>query len=118
MNTRRPASLVNGLAWGIVLGLAIAAICLVLRIGPFGLVLLGLLTVFVCSQFSLDDAAPTWGTEVFRARMARQTSPEQRAADIAERKAALSPLRFYHWCGVLLVVAGGATLVWQYLNQS
>ncbi len=103
----------NIAAWAGIIGLACGAVVMVTRLGPVGLVLLGLLTLFICTRLSLDQDAPTWGTEVFKARMANHKSPEQRAAMVEERRAAVSPLRFYRWCGVLLTVAGAAGFAWQ-----
>lgn len=115
--TRPPvSSIANGLAWLVWIGLAALAIVIVLRIGPVGLMLLGLVTLFVCTQFTLDDRTPTWSIEVFRARMARPGSPEQRAADAAEHQASISPLRFYRACGLVLSVAGAAGFLWQCLG--
>ena len=109
-----PGDLANGAAWAVLLGLAAVAVVLVVVLGPFGLVLLGLLTVFVCSQFTLDEHAPGWGRHVFQAGMDAGGPPEQRAARAAERQAALAPVRFYRWCGVVLLLAGVAGLAWQY----
>ena len=114
-----PRSIANTIAWLALIALAALAalaVVIVLRLGPLGLVLLGLMTLFVCSQFSLSDEAPTWGTEVFKARMSRPMSLEQRAAMQAERQSALSPLRFYRWCGVLLTVAGALAFAWQQMQ--
>lgn len=104
----------NVAALAVLGGLAAAAVVLVTYLGPFGLVLLGLLTLLVCTQFALDETAPTWGTEVFRAGMAEGNSPEQRAALAEARRAALSPARFYRGCGAVLVVAGLAGVAWQH----
>lgn len=103
----------NVIAWGVLIILALLAIGLVAVLGPLGLLLLGLATLLVCTLFSLNEETPTWGTEVFRARMDRPMAPEQRAALAEERRAALSPLRFYRWCGIVLAVAGAAGLAWQ-----
>lgn len=84
-----------------------------LRIGPLGLVLLGLLTLFICSQFALHDTIPTTATALFRTEMTRPSSPENRAAEAANRDAIRAPLRFYRGCGVLLVVTGTAILAIQ-----
>jgi hypothetical protein len=109
-----PGGLANGAAWAVLLGLAAMAIVLVVILGPFGLVLLGLLTVFVCSQFTLDEHAPTWGRHVFGAAMDDAVPPEQRAAQAAARQVALSPVHYYRWCGVVLLLAGVAGVAWQY----
>jgi hypothetical protein len=108
-----PSTAANAVAWAVLIGLICVSFVLVVILGPFGLILLGLLTLFVCTSFTLREDTPTWGTEVFRARMERPTSPEQRAARQEEREHALAPVRFYRWCGVVLVVAGIAGFVWQ-----
>lgn len=113
---KRSHAIANALALLALLGLALAALLAVARLGPLGLVILGLLALFICSQVDLDDDAPTWGPAVFRARMARPVSPEQRAAIKAERQAALSPLRFYRICGIVLVVAGAVGFAWEQLR--
>jgi uncharacterized membrane protein YdcZ (DUF606 family) len=105
----------NVFAWIVLIGLIAVAFVMVEILGPFGLVLLGLLTLFVCTQYHLNDDVPAWGTEVFRARMASRGSPEQRAAMREEKRVNMSPLRFYRWCGVVLLVAGVAGFVWQQL---
>jgi hypothetical protein len=50
----------------------------------------------------LYEDAPSWGTEVFRARIASHGSPEQRAAMFDEKRASLSPFGF----------TAGAALCW------
>jgi hypothetical protein len=106
----------NALAWAVMIALLAVAFVLVLAIGPFGLILLGLLTMFVCSSFTLRDDVPTWGTEVFKARMNDDSSPEQRAARREEKRADLSSARFYSQCGIVLIVAGAMGVAWQYLR--
>jgi hypothetical protein len=103
----------NATAWVILIGLIGVAFVMVVVLGPFGLILLGLLTLFVCTSVQLRDETPTWGIEVFKARMASRFTPEQRAAMAEEKARSLAPLRFYRWCGVLLVVAGIAGFAWQ-----
>lgn len=103
----------NAAAWAVIIGLIGAACAMVVIIGPFGLILLGLFTLFVCTSMNLREDAPTWGTDVFRARMTGYGSPEQRAAMLEERRADLSPLRFYSRCGIVLVVAGILGFAWQ-----
>ena len=109
-----PGGIANLGAWAMLVALAGVAVVLVVVLGPFGLVLLGLLTLFVCSQFSLDEHAPTWGRSVFRARLTDALSVEQQAAVTAARRAALSPVRFYGVCGAVLLAAGLAGLAWQH----
>jgi hypothetical protein len=104
----------NVFAWAILIVLIAVAFVMVQILGPFGLVVLGLLTLFVCTQYDLNDDVPSWGTHVFSARMTDRGSPEQRAALREEKRANLSPLRFYRWCGVVLLVAGLAGFAWQW----
>jgi hypothetical protein len=106
----------NAAAWAILIVLIAVAFVLVVILGPFGLILISLLTLFVCTSVSLREDNPTWGPEVFKARIGSHGSPEQRAAQAAEREQALTPLRFYRWCGVVLLVAGIAGFVWQQLH--
>jgi hypothetical protein len=103
----------NAAAWAVLLGLIAVAFVMVVILGPFGLILLGLLTVFVCTSASLREDNPTWGPEVFKSRLGGHSSPEQRAAQAAETGQTLIPLRFYRWCGVALLVAGIASFAWQ-----
>jgi hypothetical protein len=103
----------NAAAWAVIIGLIGLACAMVVIIGPFGLILLGLFTLFVCTSINLREDAPTWGTDVFRARMTDYHSPEQRAAMLEEKRAFLSPLRFYGRCGIALVVAGILGFAWQ-----
>ncbi len=82
----------------------------------FGLIVLGLIILFICTQYHLNDDVPAWGTEVFHARMVSRGSPEQRAAIQEEKRTSMSPLRFYRWSGITLLVAGIAGFVWQQLQ--
>jgi hypothetical protein len=111
-----PGTVANAAAWAVLLGLICIAFVLVIIWGPFVLILLGLLTLFVCTSVDLQQDAPTWGTEVFRARTQAPGSPEQRAAAREEKAQALAPLRFCRWCGVTLIVAGLAGFVWQLMR--
>jgi hypothetical protein len=103
-------------AWVVLIGLIAVAFVMVVILGPFGLILLGLFTLFVCTSIDLGEDVPTWGTEVFKARMLSRGSPEQRAAMLEEKQQAIAPLRFYRWCGVVLTVAGIAGFAWQQLR--
>jgi hypothetical protein len=109
------ATMANAAAWAILIGLIGVAFVMVVILGPFGLILLGLLTVFVCTSAGLREDNPTWGPAVFKSRIVGHRSPEQRAAQAAEREQTLTPLRFYRWCGVALLVAGIAGFAWQRL---
>jgi hypothetical protein len=97
----------------VLLVLIAMAFVMVQVLGPAGLIVLGLITLFICTQYHLNDDVPVAGTEVFRARQANRFSPEQRAAMHEEKRVSLSPLRFYRWCGIALLVAGVAGFVWQ-----
>lgn len=104
-------------AWAVLIALISVAFVMVVILGPFGLILLGLLTLFICISTDLREDVPTWGTEVFRTRSGGGPGcPEQRAAQAANRERALAPLRFYRWCGVVLMVAGIAGFAWQHLR--
>jgi hypothetical protein len=103
----------NVVAWALLLGLTGVAGGMVVILGPFGLILLGLIVLFICTSLSLREDAPTWGTAVFKAQMSGPRSPEQQAADAAEKHSLLSSLRFYRWCGIVLVAAGAAGFAWQ-----
>jgi hypothetical protein len=111
-----PSSVANAFAWAILTGLICIAFVLVVILGPFGLILLGLFTLFVCTSASLREDTPTWATEIFRARTASDTSPEQRAALREERDRNLAPMRYYRWYGIVLIVAGIAGFTWQRLQ--
>ena len=110
------AALVNAAAWAVLIGLIGASFVVVVILGPFGLILLGLVTLFICTSMDLREDTPTWGVQVFKARLERHGSAEQRAAGAAERRQALQPLRFHRWCGLVLLVAGLAGFAWQQLH--
>lgn len=100
------SSAANAIAWAVVMLLIVAGLWLANRLGFIGLLLLGGMTCLVCIMAELDRNAPTWGTEVFKAQMDRRHSPEQKAAALEEDRVFLSPLRFYRWCGVFLMLVG------------
>ena len=102
------------LAFGLFAAFAIVAAVATMYMGPFGLVLLGLLTLLICNQYVLDESAPGWGLAVFRHRMTQTGSATERAASLEARSVALAPVRLYRKAGVLLVVAGAAGLAWRY----
>jgi hypothetical protein len=103
----------NAAAWAVLAVLIAVAFVTVNLLGPAGLVILGLFVLFICTAVNLYVDAPTWGTEVFKARIASPGSPEQRAAVFDEKRVSLSPIRFYRWCGVVLVIAGATGFIWQ-----
>lgn len=104
----------NAAAWGVVAALIGGAVVITDVLGFFGLALLGGMTWLVCLRAEMDQDTPTWGVAVFKARMGSQGSPpEQRAATLDERQTFVSPLRFYRWCGIVLVGVGAAGFIWQ-----
>ena len=109
----RATDIANATAWAAILVLIAFAFVLVHLLGPFGLILLGLGILFVCTSISLREDNPTWGAEVFRAQQAKPNAPEHRAAQIEERTLSRAPLRFYRWCGMALLVAGITGFLWQ-----
>ena len=109
----RAAAIANLVAWTILAGLIALALVMAAALGPFGLVLLGLMTLFVCTSVELREESPTWGVEVFRARQRGDTGPELHGAARHERRRLLGELRFYRWCGVVLLAAGAAGFAWQ-----
>jgi hypothetical protein len=111
-----PNTAANSFAWIAIIFLVVFAGLTVMLLGPFGLIVLGLATLFVCTRFSLDEDAPTWSTAAFQARMLASRSPEEQAAQEAAEVEAMAPLRFYRWCGVVLLVAGIAGFGWQRLH--
>ena len=100
----------NAAAWAFLVAVAFVTVNL---LGPAGLVILGLFVLFICTAVNFYEDAPTRGIEVFKARIASHGSPEQRAAVFDEKRASLSPIRVYRWCGVVLVVAGATGFIWQ-----
>jgi hypothetical protein len=83
------------------------------RLGFAGLLVLGLLTAFICGHAELQDDLPAAGTALFRARMERPRSPEERHARAEEGRAFVSSLRFYKWCGIRLAAIGLAGFAFQ-----
>jgi hypothetical protein len=110
------SAMANATAWAALIGLIGVAFVMVVILGPFGLILLGLFTLFVCTSGQLRENTPMGGIGVFEARPASHSSPEQRAAMAEERGRFLAPLRFYRWCGVVLLIAGVAAFAWQQLH--
>ena len=103
----------NAIAWAALFALVGVAILIANRLGFVGLFILGLFTWVICVHVELDDDTPTFGTAVFRARMAAELSPERRAAALADRQVRLSPVPFYRWCGIALTLIGAAGFAWQ-----
>ncbi|WP_458097579.1 hypothetical protein [Roseomonas sp. WA12] len=99
-------SAANALAWMVLGGLFCAAVVMVTVLGFFGLLVLGAGTVLVCTLAELNQDAPTWGVDVFKARSGDGGSPEQRAAMLADRQTFLSPVHFCRNCGGVLFALG------------
>jgi UPF0716 family protein affecting phage T7 exclusion len=96
----------NTLAWAAIVVLIAVAILVANRLGFAGLLVLGLLTAFVCGHAELQDDIPAAGTAIFKARMERGRSPEERHAKAEEGRSFISSLRFFKWCGVGLAMIG------------
>jgi hypothetical protein len=64
----------NAIAWALVLVLTAVAILVADVLGFVGVFILGLFTWMICTHMELDDATPTFGTAVFRARMTSDTN--------------------------------------------
>ena len=107
------SAVANAAAWGVIAVLIGAAVLVANRLGFMGLLLLGSATWLVCTRAELDQGTPTWGTAVLKAGMDGRRSPEQHAAMLEERRAFVSPLRFYRRCGMVLAAVGAAGFVWQ-----
>jgi hypothetical protein len=106
----------NAVAWAVLIGLICVSFVMVVILGPFGLILFGLLTLFVCTSVALRETMPIGSVAVPEARTARERTPEQRAAMAEDRAGMDAPLRFCRWCGVVLLVAGVAGFAWQRLQ--
>jgi hypothetical protein len=96
----------NAIAWAVLVGLLPFIFVMVRILGPFALVILGVAVLFICTSLDLNDDVPNASGGVLRSRFVTQPSPEQRAATLEEKRVRLSPLGFYRWCGVALLVAG------------
>jgi hypothetical protein len=110
------SNIANAAAWVTIFVLIGAALAMAEMLGFMGLLILGAATALVCVRAEMDQATPTWGTEVFKARMDQSGSPEQRAALSEERRRFVSPLRFYRWYGIFLVAIGLAGFLWQWCS--
>ena len=73
-------------------------------LGAFGVILFGLFVIFICTSGELREHSPT---------LAVGRSPEQRAAIAEERLRSVAPLKFYRWCGIVMLVIGIAGFVWE-----
>jgi uncharacterized protein (DUF58 family) len=73
-------------------------------LGAFGVILFGLFVIFICTSGELREHGPT---------LAVGRSPEQRAAIAEERVRSVTPVKFYRWCGIVILVIGIAGFVWE-----
>ena len=103
----------NAAAWVFIFVLIGAALAMAEVLGFMGLLILGAVTSLICARAEMDQDTPTWGAEVFKARMDQRGSPEERQARLEERRAFVSPIRFYRWCGIFLAAVGLAGFLWQ-----
>jgi hypothetical protein len=103
----------SALAWCVVAPLIALSLVVANRLGFAGLLILGLLTAFICTHAELRNDIPAPGTAIFKARMARERWPEKRDANAEERRAFISSLRFFRWCGIALAAIGLAGFVLQ-----
>jgi hypothetical protein len=98
--------LANALAWVVIVVLIAVAIMVAKRLGFAGLLVMGLLTAFVCAHAELQNDIPAAGRAIFKARMERPRSPEERHARAEEGRGFISSLRFFKWCGIGLAAIG------------
>jgi len=73
-------------------------------LGAFGVILFALFIIFICTSGELHENSPT---------LAVGGSPEQRAATAEERVRSVTSLKFYRWCGFVLLVIGVTGFVWE-----
>jgi hypothetical protein len=107
-------AVLNAVAWLLVAGLIGVAVVIAALFGAVGLILLGALTALVCVRADVAEESPTWGPDVFRAKMTEGgASPEQRAAMQSERQTRVGPLRYYRRCGMALIAIGAVIFLWQ-----
>ena len=112
-----PGGAANVAAWAATLLLLCAAAVLVIRLQFVGLMLLGGMVLLVGTMADLDQNVPTWGTEVFRARMSKRRSPEQAMQAAEEHRGFTLTLRFFRRCGLVLAGFGLAGFAWQVWGQ-
>jgi uncharacterized protein (DUF58 family) len=77
-------------------------------LGAFGVILFGLFIIFICASGELRENSPT---------SAVGRSPEERAAIAEERVRSVASLKFYRWCGFVLLVIGIAGFVWEQVQS-
>ena len=105
-------TVVNSVAWLGIVALVALSLGVVLVLGFPGVLLLGLLTAVTCVRAELSERTPTWGQAVFEASTRGRRAGERAAGAEAARRA-ISPLRYYRGCGVVLIAAGLLGTAWQ-----
>ena len=84
-----------------------------------GIGLIGVLIAFVATQSELHSdgsTSGTYGAAMIRARMAdRESSPERRAAERADRSLIAQSARFFRHFGMALALIGFAGFAYSYL---
>ena len=80
-------------------------------LGAFGVILFALFIIFICTSAELHEHTPTSATESRR-------PPEQRTGIAEERARSVAPIKFYRWCGIILLVIGIAGFVWKLEGHS
>ena len=75
------------------------------------------MVLLVTTMSELDQNVPTWGAEVFRARMSERRLPEQVMQAEEEHRGFTLTLRFFRRCGLVLAGFGLAGFAWQVWGQ-
>lgn len=75
-------------------------------LGPFGLVLLGLLTLVACARVQMGEIIPAWATPASPPRLDCRAAPERQADLLARRAEREAQLCFYRRSGLVLLAAG------------
>ncbi len=94
------------LAWAAIALLIAAALAVANRLGFAGLLVLGLLTAFVCGHAELQNDIPAAGTAIFQARMDRRHAADELRGRAKEESGFIASLRFFKWCGLGLALTG------------
>lgn len=106
-------TVVNSVAWLGIFALVALSLGVVAVLGFPGVLILGLLTAVTCVRAELSERTPTWGQAVFEATATRGRSAEERTAGAEAARRAISPLRYYRGCGLVLIAAGLLGTAWQ-----
>ena len=107
-----PVRVANALGWLGIAAIIVVALVVANLLGFLGLFLIGGLGWLVCTRAALSNDVPTWSAPSFAAHL-EQRSPEQQAAEAAQRQSSLLPLRSYGPCAMVLTAIGAAGFAWQ-----